>query len=164
MLWEGPPWLWGLVGVGQARPTATSLGGNHRPPLSKSSTLFFPPFPLLSKYPQGLASPVTSFHIPDLLGHHLERICVSVCHTYFFSWGLLLHHYLNHCCVKFHASFDLYFRPGYAVYLPLTLVPWCYCQGNPAQRPFPFPPPSCPFLFNFFLSSFFFFCLLTWFS
>jgi len=84
-------------------------------------------------------------------------VCVSVCHTYFFFWGPLLHHYLNHCCVKFHASFDLYFRPGYAVDLPLTLVPWCYCQGNPAQRPFPFPPPPCPFLFNFFLSSFFFF-------
>lgn len=140
-------------------------------PRGKSHTLppqilhsVFSPFPLLSRYPQGPASPITSSHVPGLLGHHLECICVFLCVTHFFFWGPLLHHYLNHCCVKFHASFDLYFRPGYAVYLPLTLVPWCYCQGNPAQRPFPFPPSPCPFLFNFFLSSFFFFCLLTWFS
>lgn len=78
----GTAWLWGLFW--QARPVATSLGGYHR--LLKSSTLVFPPFPLFSRYPQGLASPVTSSHVPGLLGHHLEHFCVhvSVCHTWFF--------------------------------------------------------------------------------
>lgn len=84
----GSPWLWGLVGFGQAQPTATSLGGNHRPPLPKSSTSFLTLFPPLSRYPQGLASPVTSSHIPGLLGHHLERICVFLCVTLRFFPGV----------------------------------------------------------------------------
>lgn len=161
MCYEGTPLALGAHWHWAGLTYSNQPGGNHRVSLPKSSTLVFHHFHSCPGTPRSsqVPSPLPIYQVSWAITWSMY-----VCHTYFFIWGSLLHHYLNHCCVKFHASFDLYFQPGYTVYLPLTLVPWCYCQGNPAQRPLPFPPPPCPFLFNFFLSSFFFFCLLTWFS
>lgn len=132
-------------------PPATSVLGHTTAPLILLS-IFCRFCPSGSPRAPPAPAPLPTGRSPGLaLGAYL---CVSVCQAdfFFFSWGPLLHHYLNHRCVKFHASFDLYFRPGYAVYPPLTLVPRCYCQGNPAQRLFPFPPPPCPFSVSFFSS------------